>query len=184
MNQKQLTKGAYGEQLVIETMAGEGWEHRGPCLWWGGNTFSKAPEDTAHTFDHVFIRGETFLFGDSKAKAKTNVYQDQGINLCHFDRYWNLFLTMQREKGFIDFRLFFIDESPDEERIYYVSLLELQGAVLKELQKEKKTRISVDGGGKPLIFFASCLWHDLRKLTVEEVSTLRGLCRRNYGYAG
>ena len=182
MNAKQLNKGEYGEKLVIETYNTMGYEHQGPWLWWGEDALMLAPEDRAHTFDHIFKRDGRFIFGDSKAKAKYNVYQDTGINLCHFDRYWNLYLTMRVNPCFDDFLLFFVDESPSEQRIYYVSLAELHGVGLLEWRKQKKTRTDVDSGGKPLIMFSSSLWHGLRQLAEDEVATLRGLCRRNYDY--
>jgi hypothetical protein len=173
---QRQSHGDYAEDLIKAEFAGQGFEHLGP--WRGGEL---CPEGS-HDYDHRFTAEDGhYILGDSKAKARRNLYPDTGVSLKYFLAYLDAYEKAKDDPLFIDFLLLFIDEHPSEARIYCLSFRELE----REPEVERRGLVHVEDnyqGG--IVYFSLELMHEVRPLLPEELKTLRELSRatRSRGY--
>jgi hypothetical protein len=165
LNPIKEAHGDYGEELIKELF--KDWKHYGPI-----RDFKEVKEGW-HDWDHIFRKGTDFFFADTKAKARRNL-GDTGIDFRHWKKYTDVHKKFKGKPGYQGFRLFFVDEHPKEQRIYYIDIqdaLDYPDWVTRER-------------GINIVFFHPKLWNPVRKLTEVEVARLQHLstATRNYQY--
>ena len=156
---RQYKKGSIGEGIVRAILEEKGYVVYNPTA------------DVAHSFDFLAVKNKRrFLIAEVKTKARLNFFPATGFNKKHYDDY---LFAIEAHK--INVLVFFVDEHPKEERIYY--------GVLSEMVKER----FIDGKEYPLfmrdvVVFPLSIMHNVRRLTKEELSKLKGLSSRSYNY--
>jgi len=156
-----VKKGNIGEKLVKESL-----EKRGYVIY-------KALTEKAHAFDFLAVKDKKeFLIAEVKSKAKFNKFEATGIDLRHFNEYKYIFLKQN-----IDVILFFVDEHPNEERIYCQKLSVLMQEKTIDRIKFPNTDIS-----KGKILFSLSDMRTVCKLSALELLDLKKYSSRNYQY--
>ena len=99
---KQYRKGMIGQEIVKSIL-----QQKGYVVY---ETKTKAP----HAFDFMAIKDKReVLIAEVKTKARLNNWNATGIDIKHFDDY----MFFYKEYG-IDVILYFVDEHPEERRVY------------------------------------------------------------------
>ena len=175
----RLSRGDYGEALIKNFY--KDWSHLGAIQEDGdgdGNLELSPPGTKYHAFDHIFKHNTNdWWMADTKCKARRNK-GDTGLDIYQWKKY-NRIYNKYKAKGCEDFKLFFVDEHPDEMRIYYVSIKEVQDKLANDPEFNLHSEFCA---GKTIVFFKPELWHEVRKLTMDEVENLRRLNDRSYEY--
>jgi Holliday junction resolvase-like predicted endonuclease len=157
----QVKKGDIGEQIVKDLL-----EKKGYSVY-------KAITEKAHAFDFLAIKGkQQLLFAEVKTKAKTNKWPATGIDIKHFNEYKFIL-----EKYNIDFILFFVDEHPDQQRVYCQKL----SCLIEECQIDGELYPNTTMCKGIILFPLQKMIH-VRDLTDDEAKTLKQLSTRNYEY--
>jgi len=163
----QTKKGELGEKIVKHIL-----QEKGYVVY----TYSSLKDDKAHFFDFLVIKKtqnqkEIFVV-EVKSKARFNKWPATGIDIRHFNEYLEI-----HQKNNLDFFLFFVDEHPDEQRIYGQRLSNL---IVKKI---------VDGNEYPntdlckgKILFPLSDMKEIYKLNEKEVLELQSMSSRKYQY--
>lgn len=176
MDKNLLAHGDFGEELVIETIENFKWHHIGPIK------NHEVIKEGSHDYDHLFYDKHNYFIADTKAKARMNRRPMTGINSYHFGKYINYHEEHLKNPRYLGFFLFFVDEHPEEESIYCLSLGEILFYGLDKLKGEGKVDFCVGRDGKDIILFDLSLFSHVRKLSIKEVLKLKAMGARHYGY--
>ena len=165
-NNTSVKKGAVGERIVQHYL-----EKRGYVIY-------KCITDKPHAFDLMAIKDKEIMrIAEVKSKARMPS-GETGINLSNYNEYVKI---LDKGGKQFDTFLFFVDEHPQEERIYgnFISALRTEIVVnnvkypsIRTLQRDKKE----------VVFFHVSIMKDIRKLTQEEVAELKKYTKRKYNY--
>jgi len=156
-----VKKGNFGEKIVQEAL-----ESRGYIVY-------RAITAKAHGFDFLAVKDKkVFLIAEVKSKARMNKYRATGIDIRHLNDYIHV---MEQQR--IDVVLFFVDEHPQERRVYCQKL----STLLLECQ-EDGVKYPNFGISKGIVLFPLSKMIEVRKLTEEESAFLTTMSTRNYGY--
>lgn len=160
-------KGNVGERIVDEYLKARGW-----------SIYKTGEGDGPHAFDRLAVKDKKhIIIAEVKSKAKMNKYDATGINETHFQEYLKIY-----QKYGIEIFLFFVDESPGIEAVYYQRL-----SRLIEPSKNDRDLICYPAlmPWKCLTrLFNYALMKTIKKLTPQECSELRTLSSRSYNYQG
>lgn len=160
-DKKEVKKGSLGERIVKSSLEKKGYVVYEPTT------------DKAHAFDFLAVKDKrVFIVAEVKSKARLNKFNATGIEVRHYNDY-SFVLDSQN----IEVILFFVDEHPDEQRIYCQRLSEL--------------RKPCDFGGvnypnfdivKNIVLFPIEKMIHVSYLSDDEAIKLRELSNRNYNY--
>jgi len=160
-NKKEVKKGNIGELIVQKSL-----ELKGYIVY-------KPITEKAHAFDFLAIKGKrVFVIAEIKSKARLNKYFATGIDTRHFEEYKFIL-----EKQKIDVIIFFVDEHPQEERVYCQKLSELIKPKIVDGVKYPNFEIS-----KNKVLFSLNDMITVRKLNKNEIEELKKYSSRNYDY--
>jgi hypothetical protein len=163
----QTKKGELGERIVKDILQKKGYVVYTP---------SSLKEDKAHIFDFLVMKKienkkEIFVV-EVKSKARLNKWPATGIDIRHFNEY--LFI---HQKNNLDFFLFFVDEHPNEQRIYGQRLSTLIAKKVVEGIEYPNTNLC-----KGKILFPLSDMKQIYKLNLNEVEQLKSMSSRNHQY--
>lgn len=155
----QVKKGTYGENLVKQYLHDNGY-----LLY----TLDK-PD--IHPFDFLAVKKyDDLMFVEIKTKARMNKYYATGIDTYRYNNYTHLFELYQ-----IPIFLFFVDEHPEEKRIYgnFLHILSRSGEVNGEIY--------------PMILKNITLFHlstmkDIIRLSDSDCAILQKYSTRTHNY--
>ena len=158
---KKYQKGIIGEAAVQSVL-----EKKGYIVY-------KAVTDGAHGFDFLAVKDkQVFVIAEVKAKARMNKFKATGINISHFEDYMRIWKAYN-----IDVILFFVDEHPEEQRIYCQKLSELIRPRRIDGVDYPNTKIA-----SGIVLFSLSLMIHVDYLNISQLEELRNNSTRSYGY--
>lgn len=157
----EVIKGNIGESIVISELEKHGY------------SVYRAITEGPHTFDFLAIKSKkTILIAEVKTKARLNKYYATGFDVKSLNEYNYIYNTYG-----IDIIVFFVDEHPNEQRIYCQKLSEL----MKEKLIDNYTWPNYDIA-KGIVFFNIKDMKEVRKLNPYEIDQLKFYSTRTYNY--
>ncbi len=156
-----VKKGNIGEEIVKNAL-----ERRGYSVY-------KSVTNGAHPFDLLAVKNKReFVIAEVKTKARLNKFKATGIDARHYDDYFHVM-----EKHNIDVVICFVDEHPEEERIYCQKLSRL--AAEYEEDGVSYPNFSIIKG---IVLFPLSKMVTIENLTSETVLKLKEVSTRNHDY--
>jgi len=160
-NKTTYKKGLIGEEIVQKAL-----EARGYVVY-------KPITEKAHGFDFLAVKDkQVFIIAEVKSKARMNKFKATGIDGRHFEDYMRIW-----KKYSIDIIIFFVDEHPEEERIYCQKLSELIRPRVIEGVSYPNSKIAAG-----IVLFSLAHMKHVAYLDKAQIQNLRNNSTRNYDY--
>lgn len=160
---KTVKKGDLGESIVRRVL-----ENKNYIIY---NPTTPGP----HAFDILAVKNKIdFIVAEVKSKARMNRFRATGIDVRHYNDYVKVL-----EKYGIDVILFFVDEHPEEKRVYCASLNKLK--IDKEIEGKIYPNFDILKSHNIVLFHLSEMTH-IEYLEDAEVLELQKLSTRQHEY--
>ena len=156
-----VKKGTLGEMIVQKAL-----EDKGYIVY-------QAITEKAHGFDFLAVKDKkVFIIAEVKSKARMNKYRATGINTSHLKDYLHVMEQQQ-----LDVVLFFVDEHPQERRVYCQKLSVLLTETIEGGIKYPNFEIA-----RGIVLFPLSKMVEVKKIDKEQALQLASLSTRNYEY--